>query len=164
MATRHLTTAQSHIDAADNTAKAQALKQFLIKSKLGDTTGKTHTIIEAEFNTHAFTVITRESIKHTDRENEQCEIHIGRNDSDWDDSFINGMPDSMTLPTTWRVTSLTANTLTNLVDHTKYYITNTDVHDDVYVTLFHTIKDHPIEAEWLAEKVIAKLENDLTPA
>jgi hypothetical protein len=71
------------------------------------------------------------------------------------------MPDTMTLPEEWHMTTLTGNTLTELKEHTEYYLQNTTpYHDNVPVTAFHAFKNTPVSSDWLVEQAIQTLDNN----
>lgn len=157
MATRHLQNAKDYIETPDNTDKANALRQFLIRTNVGRAAEKTHSILEATFETNTFVVITEQTLSS---HSESYQIHIGQNGSHSTD-YIDNMPDTMTLPDTWNLTTITASTLTELLEHTEYHLQNeaaVQYDDDMYVTLFHVFKNTPVTSEWLSEKAVSVLQ------
>lgn len=157
MATRHLQTAKDHIETTDDTNKANAFHQFLIRTDIGTTADKTHKIIEAEFETTAFAVITKEAVKTN---TEAYQLHIGQTDTNWNNKFIDNIPDSMTLPNEWNLITISGSTLTELIEHTEYYLQNTSkqLTDNTHLTIFHTFKNTPVTSEYLAENAIEALQ------
>lgn len=161
MVSRHLQNAKDHIETTDDTDKANALQQFLIRTDIGRTTAKTHQIMKSTFESNVFVVITEEKVKS---HGEEYKIHIGhqhpsRNTND----FIENMPESMTLPDEWHMVTITGTTLTELLKHTQYYVENNptgEYGNDMYLSLFEVFRDMPVSSQWLSEKAVDALESN----
>lgn len=156
MASRHLQRAKDYIDTTDDSDKAKALQQFLIRSGIGRTADKKHGVLQAKFGNNTFAVITTEQV---DLDTEAYQLHIGWRDTNHSDEFINNMPESMTLPDEWYFTTLSGVTLTQLLEHTEYYLKNKSVafDDRVYLTVFSVFRPTPVDSDWLTEKAIQTL-------